>query len=105
MVPKPVWLRRGLVGCEPGAEPAAEAGLEPRPRPVEAGPEAEPRDAGPSKPPGGADGAPKLGRDEVSERFSLGLAPRPRRRAVPLMMMETVGDDEGVVGWYDQYEK
>jgi hypothetical protein len=75
----------GLVGCDTGTEPAAGGGLEPRPRPVEPGPEAEPRGAGPSKPPLGAAGVPKEGRDELSETLSLGLAPRPLLRAVPLM--------------------
>ena len=85
MAPKACWLTGGLVGCDPGAEPAADGDLEPRPRPVEPGPEAEPRDAGPSKPPRGAAGVPKEGRDELSERLSLGLPPRPLLRAVPLM--------------------
>lgn len=87
----------GLVVCDAGAGPAADGGLEPRPRP---GPEAEPRVA---EPPLGPAGVPE-GRDELSETLSLGLPPRPLLRAVPLMASRCLSVSQWNLGKVGRYE-
>jgi hypothetical protein len=85
VAPEACWLTGGFVGCDSGAEPAVDGDLEPRPRRVEPGPDAEPRDAGPPREAAG-------GRDELSEMLSLGLPPRPLLRAAPLMASRCFSD-------------
>ena len=85
------------MGWDSGVESAAD-GVETRPRPVEPGTEAEPRDAGPSKPPEGGAGAPEPARDEGSETLSLRPLP-PRRRAAPDMMAVRLALNGGCSHW------